>query len=66
MLQRQNERVLKVLFWTILKCKTCGHGCHCNEDKIDSGHYSPLMDICGCKKCLHEAEKEIEYEETYK
>ena len=46
-----------------IKCKTCGHGCHCNEDKIDSGHYSPLMDICGCKKCLHEAQKEIEYEE---
>jgi hypothetical protein len=46
----------------MVKCKTCGHGCHCSEDKIDSGHYTPLMDVCECKQCQHEV-KEIEYEE---
>ena len=46
----------------MVKCKTCGHGCHCSEDKIDSEHYTPLMDLCECKKCQHEV-KEIEYEE---
>ena len=47
----------------MVRCKNCGHGCHCSEDKIDSEHYTPLMDLCECKKCLHEVEKEIEYEE---
>jgi len=46
----------------MVKCKNCGHGCHCSEDKIDSEHYTPLMDLCECKQCLHEV-KEIEYEE---
>ena len=46
----------------MVKCKTCGHGCHCSEDKIDSEHYTPLMDLCECKKCQHEV-KEIEYED---
>jgi hypothetical protein len=42
----------------MVKCKTCGHGCHCSEDKIDSEHYT-----CECKKCQHEVKEEIEYEE---
>ena len=46
----------------MVKCKICGHGCHCESDKIDSEHYTPLMDMCECKKCQHEV-KEIEYEE---
>lgn len=46
-----------------VKCKTCGCGCHCKEDKIEGDHYTPLMDICACKKCNHEEQKEIEYEE---
>ena len=47
----------------MVKCKNCGHGCHCESDKIDSEHYTPLMDLCECKKCQHEAKEEIEYEE---
>jgi hypothetical protein len=44
----------------MVKCKTCGHGCHCESDKIDSEHYTPLMDVCECKKCQHEVKEEIE------
>ena len=47
----------------MVNCKTCGHGCHCESDKIDSEHYTPLMDVCECKKCQHEVKEEIEYEE---
>ena len=47
----------------MVKCKTCGHGCHCESDKINSQHYTPLMDVCECKKCQHEVKEEIEYEE---
>jgi len=47
----------------MVNCKTCGHGCHCESDKIDSEHYTPLMDVCECKKCQHEIKEEIEYEE---
>ena len=46
-----------------IKCKDCSHQCHCESAKIDSEHYTPLMDICPCKKCRHEEKKEIEYEE---
>jgi hypothetical protein len=46
----------------MVKCKTCGHGCHCESDKIDSEHYTPLMDVCECKKCQHEVEED-KYEE---
>ena len=36
----------------MVRCKNCGHGCHCSEDKIDSEHYTPLMDgLCPCEPC---------------
>ena len=46
-----------------VKCKNCEHQCHCESVKIDAEHYTPLMDICSCKKCEHTAKEEIEYEE---
>jgi len=43
-------------------CKNCKCQCHCEQDKINSEHYTQLMDICQCKKCEHEVEED-KYEE---
>ena len=36
------------------KCENCNHACHCKEDKEGVEHFTPLMDMCECKKCEHE------------